>query len=202
MTNNQRDELLISLSKGLNNLQCNFNDFRTEIKTEINQVETRLNKKFDGLTQEVSDLKVTVNQNTEKIDGLTQEVSDLKVTVKQNTERIDGLTQEVLDLKVTVNQNTERIDGLTQEVSDLKVTVKQNTERIDGLTQEVSDLKVTVNQNNDNLSKEIASVKKYAEENIKSIPDIFREIYKTNYEQSEYLKKHDIEIKDLQEKLA
>lgn len=118
MTNNQRDELLISLSKGLNNLQCNFNDFRTEIKTEINQVETRLNKKFDGLTQEVSDLKVTVNQN------------------------------------------------------------------------------------NDNLSKEIASVKKYAEENIKSIPDIFREIYKTNYEQSEHLKKHDIEIKDLQEKLA
>ena len=181
MTNNQRDELLISISKGLNNLQCNFNDFRTEIKTELNQVETRLNKKFDGLTQEVLDLKVTVNQNTERIDGLTQEVSDFKVTVKQNTERIDGLTQEVSDLKVTVNQNTERIDGLTQEVSDLKVTV---------------------NQNNDNLSKEIASVKKYAEENIKSIPDIFREIYKTNYEQSEHLKKHDIEIKDLQEKLA
>ena len=28
MTNEQRDELLISIAKGLNNLQCAFNDFR------------------------------------------------------------------------------------------------------------------------------------------------------------------------------
>ena len=42
MTNEQRDELLISLAKGLNNLQQSFNDFRKEIKEEINSVKREL----------------------------------------------------------------------------------------------------------------------------------------------------------------
>ena len=42
MTNNQRDELLISLSKGLNNLQNSFNDFRIEVKDEFNRLEKNM----------------------------------------------------------------------------------------------------------------------------------------------------------------
>ena len=36
MTNDQRDELLITIAKGLNNLQGAFNDFRVEIRAELN----------------------------------------------------------------------------------------------------------------------------------------------------------------------
>ena len=53
MTETQRDELLLSLAKGLNNLQCSFNDFRVEIKTELKEVEQRLNNKIDNVEQKL-----------------------------------------------------------------------------------------------------------------------------------------------------
>ena len=55
MTNEQRDELLISIVKSLNNLQNSFNDFRKEIKeeldTKLNALEERLNKKIDSVEE-------------------------------------------------------------------------------------------------------------------------------------------------------
>ena len=57
MTNAQRDELLISLSKGLNNLQESFNDFRKEIKEEIDSVKSELDERINDVKKENQEIK-------------------------------------------------------------------------------------------------------------------------------------------------
>ncbi len=136
MTNEQRDELLISIAKGLNNLQGAFNDFRVEIKTELNTKVNALDQKF-----------------TSKIDALDQKF----------TNKIDALDQ--------------RIDTLEKDNVQIK-----------------SDISA--------LAKSQSEFRKETEANFKALPEIIRDIYKTNYETAEHLKKHDIEIQELQSKLA
>ena len=125
MTNEQRDELLISMAKGLNNLQGAFNDFRIEIKAELNTKIDALDKKF-----------------TDKFDALDQRVGNLE---KDNV----------------------------QIKSDIK-----------------------------ELAKNQAEFRKETKVNIEAASEIIRDIYKMNYETTQHLKRHDIEIQELQSKLA
>ncbi len=129
MTNEQRDELLISMAKGLNNLQCAFNDFRVEIKAELNCKIDALDKKFTG-----------------KIDALD----------KKFTSKIDALEKDNIQIK-----------------SDIK-----------------------------ELAKNQAEFRKETKINIEAASDIIRDVYKTNYETSQHIKRHDIQIQELQSKLA
>ena len=92
MTNNQRDELLISLAKGVNNLQSAFNDFRTEVRAEFNRLENKYDTKIDNIEQKL-------NQNIEKTDALAEDYKKIKATVEQNSKRIDALANDVAETK-------------------------------------------------------------------------------------------------------
>lgn len=125
MTNEQRDELLISMAKGLNNLQGAFNDFRIEIKAELNTKIDALDKKF-----------------TDKFDALDQ-----------------------------------RVGNLEKDNAQIKSDIKE-------------------------LAKNQAEFREETKVNIEAASEIIRDIYKTNYETTQHLKRHDIEIQELQSKLA
>lgn len=125
MTNEQRDELLISMAKGLNNLQGAFNDFRIEIKAELNTKIDALDKKF-----------------TDKFDALDQ-----------------------------------RVGNLEKDNAQIKSDIKE-------------------------LAKNQAEFREETKANIEAASEIIRDIYKTNYETTQHLKRHDIEIQELQSKLA
>ena len=136
MTNEQRDELLISMAKGLNNLQGAFNDFRIEIKAELNTKIDALDKKF-----------------TSKIDALD----------KKFTDKFDALDQ--------------RVGNLEKDNAQIKSDIKE-------------------------LAKNQAEFREETKANIEAASEIIRDIYKTNYETTQHLKRHDIEIQELQSKLA
>ena len=90
MTDEQRDELLLSLAKGLNNLQCSFNDFRVEIKTELNtkidSVEQKLNAKIDSVEQKLNDkidnVHISFNQKLEEVAKNSREETIIRELLK------------------------------------------------------------------------------------------------------------------------
>ena len=150
MTNEQRDELLISIAKGLNNLQGAFNDFRVEIKAELNTKVDALDKKF-----------------TSKIDALDQKF----------TAKIDALDQRVGNLEKDNVQIKSDLSNLEKDNAQIKSDIKE-------------------------LAKNQAEFREETKVNIEAASEIIRDIYKTNYETTQHLKRHDIEIQELQSKLA
>ncbi|MBR0427006.1 MAG: hypothetical protein IJK18_02230 [Clostridia bacterium] len=161
MTNEQRDELLISIAKGLNNLQGAFNDFRVEIKAELNTKVDALDKKF-----------------TSKIDALDQKF----------TAKIDALDQKF----------TAKIDALDQRVGNLEKDNVQIKSDLSNLEKDNAQIKSDIKE----LAKNQAEFREETKVNIEAASEIIRDIYKTNYETTQHLKRHDIEIQELQSKLA
>ena len=147
MTNEQRDELLITIAKGLNNLQGAFNDFRVEIRAELNTKVDALDQKF-----------------TSKIDALDQKF----------TSKIDALEKDNAQIK-----------------SDLSALAKSQDE-----------FKEETNAHFEALEKSQAEFKEETKANFKAASEVVRDIFKTNYEADQHLKRHDIEIQELQSKLA
>ena len=108
MTNEQRDELLVSLSKGLNNLQGSLNDFRSELKSDINNVNQSLNAKIDQtakeLRQEIREVAENASKEIKKeIEfnnfGITEMAHDLFDREKALERRIDKHDVEIRKLK-------------------------------------------------------------------------------------------------------
>ena len=146
MTNEQRDELLISMAKGLNNLQGAFNDFRIEIKAELNTKIDALDKKF-----------------TDKFDALDQ--------------RVGNLEKDNVQIKSDLSNLVQRVGNLEKDNAQIKSDIKE-------------------------LAKNQAEFREETKANIEAASEIIRDIYKTNYETTQHLKRHDIEIQELQSKLA
>lgn len=130
MTNNQRDELLISLAKGVNNLQSAFNDFRTEVRAEFNRLENKYDTKIDNIEQKL-------NQNIEKTDALAEDYKEIKATVgtltqdsKEIKATVGALVEENKGIKANVEQNSKRIDSLAKDVAETKQFAKENIKAI------------------------------------------------------------------------
>ena len=67
MTNNERDEILISLVKGLNNLQVIVNEMRTEMKNMVTKEEFELRISKLATKEEISNF-VTKEEMNAKFD--------------------------------------------------------------------------------------------------------------------------------------
>ena len=158
MTNEQRDELLITIAKGLNNLQGAFNDFRVEIRAELNTKVDALDQKF-----------------TSKIDALDQKF----------TSKIDALDQKF----------TSKIDALEKDNAQIKSDLST-------LAKSKAEFKEETKAHFEALEKSQAEFKEETKANFKAASEVVRDIFKTNYEADQHLKRHDIEIHELQSKLA
>ena len=123
MTDAQRDELLLSLAKGLNNLQCSFNDIRVEIKTELKEVEQRLNEKIDNVEQRLN----------EKIDNVEQKLNDKIDNVEQKlNDKIDNVEQKLNDkidnVQISFNLKLEEVAKNSKE--EIKQSIDFNNKGI------------------------------------------------------------------------
>lgn len=123
MTDEQRDELLLSLAKGLNNLQCSFNDFRVEIKTELNtkidsvekkidSVEQKLNAKLDSVEQKLNDkidnVQISFNQKLEEVAKNSRE--EIKQAIDFNNKGIIEMFKDIWQSNKVFNKRLNQHD--------------------------------------------------------------------------------------------
>ena len=116
MTDEQRDELLLSLAKGLNNLQCSFNDFRVEIKTELNNkidsVEQKLNAKIDSVEQKLNDkidnVHISFNQKLEEVAKNSRE--EIKQAIDFNNKGIIEMFKDIWQSNKVFNKRLNQHD--------------------------------------------------------------------------------------------
>ena len=116
MTDEQRDELLLSLAKGLNNLQCSFNDFRVEIKTELNtkidSVEQKLNAKIDSVEQKLNDkidnVHISFNQKLEEVAKKSRE--EIKQAIDFNNKGIIEMFKDIWQSNKVFNKRLNQHD--------------------------------------------------------------------------------------------
>ena len=107
MTNDQRDELLITVVTGLNNLQNTVNDMRVELKQEIRDSEERQNAKIDGLRVELKqEIKKSEERQNTKLENAIKESEErqntrLEKAIKESEERqnvrMDNMKTEILE---------------------------------------------------------------------------------------------------------
>ena len=119
MTDAQRDKLLLSLAKGLNNFQCSFNDFRVEIKTELKEVEQRLNEKIDNIEQKLNDKIDNVEQKlNDKIDNVEQKLNDkidnVQISFNLKLEEVAKNSKE--EIKQSIDFNNKGIIEMFKDI--------------------------------------------------------------------------------------
>ena len=121
MTDEQRDELLISIVKGLNNLQNSFNDFRKEIKEELNtridSVKTEFNGRIGEVVKENQEIKKYVSDNKKSIDALVKENQEIKKYVSDNEKGIVEIVKDYNRHNYEVDKHLEKHD---REIEYLK----------------------------------------------------------------------------------
>ncbi|MDR3122614.1 MAG: hypothetical protein LBU16_02410, partial [Treponema sp.] len=74
-------------------------------------------------SQELADLKVTVERVTADDGGLRQSMKDLNKTVERVTGNVDGLRQSMKDLNKTVERVSNNVGGLNRSVGELVETL-------------------------------------------------------------------------------
>ena len=134
MTDAQRDELLLSLAKGLNNLQCSFNEFRVEIKKELND-------KIDSVEQKIDSVELKLN---DKIDSVEQKLNDkidnVQISFNQKLEEVAKNASE--EIKQAIDFNNK---GIIEMFKDIWQSNKVFNKRLNQHDIEIKKLKAKFN---------------------------------------------------------
>ena len=119
MNNAQRDDLLLSLAKGLNNLQESLNEFRKEVNNKFDYFEKKYDNKIDSVEQKLNDKIDSVNSDlSEKIDNLTKDHEDFKNETKDTFKELIGINRDVFNSVYFETKN--RLDQHDIEIDELK----------------------------------------------------------------------------------
>ena len=134
MTDAQRDELLLSLAKGLNNLQCSFNDFRVEIKTELNTKIDSVEKKIDSVEQKINAKIDSVEQK------LNAKIDNVQISFNQKLEEVAKKSRE--EIKQAIDFNNK---GIIEMFKDIWQSNKVFNKRLNQHDIEIKKLKAKFN---------------------------------------------------------
>ena len=119
MTNQQRDDLLINLSKGLNNLQESLNQFRVEHKKDIESVNSKITAVDLKLEKTAEELRAEMAQNT----------NDLRAEIKAVDSKLDKTAEDLkLEIKKAIDFNNT---GIIEIVHDIWAHEKKIDKRLD-----------------------------------------------------------------------
>ena len=119
MTNQQRDDLLINLSKGLNNLQESLNQFRVEHKKDIESVNSKITAVDLKLEKTAEELRAEMAQNT----------NDLRAEIKAVDSKLDRTAEDLkLEIKKAIDFNNT---GIIEIVHDIWAHEKKIDKRLD-----------------------------------------------------------------------
>ena len=140
MTDEQRDDLLISMAKGLTNLQGSVDDLRKEVKAvdlkldkrteelrdEIKAVDLKLDKRTEELRDEIKAVDLKLDKRTEELSGKIKDTEEnLRNEIKQetlkNAECISEAFHETWRIATREHKTiSKRVDKHDNEIQNLK----------------------------------------------------------------------------------
>ena len=122
MTDEQRDDLLISMAKGLTNLQGSVDDLRKEVKA----VDLKLDKRTEELRDEIKAVDLKLDKRTEELSGKIKDTEEnLRNEIKQetlkNAECISEAFHETWRIATREHKTiSKRVDKHDNEIQNLK----------------------------------------------------------------------------------
>ena len=135
------------------------------INTIREVVRSEVRSEISGLKDDVSELKVKVDENTASLDSLNKKVGE-------NTAKLDSLNKKV-------NENTASLDSLNKKVNEnnvrldkLNITVDRIDNRQKGIFEQTAGLlefRTIVNDKLNNLSEDIDYLKHKEQQNERDI---------------------------------
>lgn len=156
-------------------------DFKTDSSSNFSEIIDRMNgidgslgdinSSVGGIKDNLGNLTIQVNTNTENISKIDQKADKISATVTQNKKSIATINSSIGTLSGKVTENTTNISQLTQRADQIQASVTQNSEKIEEFSGSVSgDLtgirnQVTTNTNNiaaltikaDNINSKVES---------------------------------------------
>ena len=126
MNNAQRDDLLISLAKGLNNMQESLNDFRKEFNVKIDSVDQRLtneiriqSSKIDALAKDQNEFKEETHNNFKEVrEDLDNFKEETRNNFKEVREDLNSFRKEHKDFKKETDESFKELIGISGNVFD------------------------------------------------------------------------------------
>ena len=123
MTEEQRDDLLVSLSQGMINLQSTVNDTRTELKNDIKAVEANLKKEIKAVDTKVDRVEANLKKEIKAVDTKVDIVeANLKKEIKDAIWENAQATVEVF--QETWKHQRENHNSFNEKISSLANKLK------------------------------------------------------------------------------
>ena len=137
MTNKERDDLLITLAKGVTNIQTSVNDLRSEMKQSENTLRAEIKQSEDTLRSEMKqlgdDLRVEIKQSEDTLRSEMKQLgNDLRVEIKQVSENSSKEIKEAIDFNNT---------GTLEIIHDIWAREKNRDKRLNHHDIELNKLK-------------------------------------------------------------
>ena len=126
MTEEQRDSLLIEMSKNVNNINCVLEVHSKELanlREDMNQMKNEFKKKFDEHSEELICLREDMNQMKNEITKKFDEHSEELIRLRENMVKMEyELTDKIMALFDLGEVNKDKF-----EETDLRINETQNT---------------------------------------------------------------------------
>lgn len=143
-----RNEIAI-IKQSLGNMEANIdelNNLLAGIDTDKIGDLSQLQRDIDQCILDITALYKRMRAVEDKCEENYNDIADLRIDVDNNTEWIDwlaSLVEDIPDIRTDLDNNTEWLDwvaSLAEEVPDLRIDIDHNTEWLSGLSKEVEEL--------------------------------------------------------------
>lgn len=123
-----------------------------QLRSEIEQTESRINLKVENLEGQLSQLTIDINGITSRVEDAEGNISSLEQTSKTHTSTIQ-------DMEGNISTITQSIDGLTSQIEDVEGNYSNLSQNLDGFKQEVSSKYPTNEQMNSAIEQAADEIK-------------------------------------------
>ena len=205
MNNIQRDDLMLSLVKGLNNLQESLNVFRKDVNNKIDSVEQKLTSeiriqsaKIDALAKDHNEFKEETRNNFKEVrDDLDNFKDETRNNFKEIRDDLDDFKEE------TRNNFKEVRDDLDDFKEETRNNFKEFRDDLDDFKEETRNNFKEFRDDLDSFRKEHKDFKKETDDSLKELIGISGSVFDNVYSEiKNHLNQHDTEIAELKVKLA
>lgn len=118
-----------------------LSDFKADSSSNFSGIIDRMNGidgSLGGIKDNLGNLTIQVNTNTENISKIDQKADQIQATVTQNKNSITTINSSIGTLSGKITENTTNISKLTQRADQIQASVTQNSERIEEVSGSVS----------------------------------------------------------------
>ena len=135
MTQEQRDDLLISVAKGVNNLQIEVNEIRKDLR--------KTNEKVDENTVEIKKNRKMIEENTRMIEENTRMIEKNSRMIEENTRQIKEVKANLSNLEKFTYENFDGVKIVFQDFPEfIDKKMKTLEKRIENNENEIRNIKV------------------------------------------------------------